>query len=557
MLGVESALRHSPPFPPAMLSEDQKPTSVIDDWVTCPHRTDPVGMLDAPGCSCDRNIYACAVNGKCLMRLPVGMKRERYGDQLDGVTVCNSECKIQDQSYSRPVAAGTVSVIVTSHNYGRFLGECVASVLQQTHPPAEIVIVDDASEDETPVVASLYVGMNVRYLRVEHQNVYLTRRAGFLATSSEFLVFLDADDTLGPEYLAECMEVMQTDESIGIVTSDLQMFGVRTGRLSHHPCNIEQRNWLHSGSLVRRVALSMTEVFSDFADDPPTLTSHDDWFVWRRVLRAGWKAKTTGKASYNYRQHGTSMMAGSMRLGPYYERAALRLERITLVVPIARERYWDRLYEWIKQQPQITDVMIIDSSDSEEFRNRLKMDLAGLDVRSIRYVSRARSNGLQDQPRSGTQAYYDVQAVMPRIYRHLRDVTTEYVMIVEDDVLPPAGAVETLMMKVEDNVAGVAGVVPSAYQLGFAISGATFGSTLPITPRNDLQPIAFSGFGCLLLRRSAVMEATPFHHAGTGNYDVEFCRSIRERGWLWLLDWSVRCGHRDIPAHDAVLSGAD
>jgi glycosyltransferase involved in cell wall biosynthesis len=512
------------------------------DWLTCEKRGEPVGRVTAAGCNCDKTIYECSVHGQCFKRLPAGRTRQSFGEELDGVTICASDChewKIVPAPTGRRTAA--VAVVVTCHNYGRFLSDALNSLRSQTVQPAEIIVIDDASDDDTNLVTLRFE--EAKYLRVENWNVFASRRAGFMATSAEFLVFLDADDTLAPNYLEDCLEKMRTDESIGIVTSDLMMFGSREGLLHHDECNLEQRNWMHAGSMVRRVSLSMCEVF----DGPgPGLIAHEDWFIWRRVVRAGWKTARIDSAAYNYRQHPASMMHGSMRTGSYYDRAALHLERVTLVIPVCRERYWDRLTAWVERQSEITDIVVIDSSDSIEFRSRIKTWLAGLPTRTFRYIDRPASNGLPDRDRVGTPHYYDVQAAMPRIYRHLREVATEYIFIVEDDVLPPERAVTNLLASMDHNVAGVAGVVPSAYQKGYAISGETFGTTLKLSERDDVQTISFSGFGCLLLRRSAMLQATPFHHAGTGNYDIEFCRSINEKGWVWSLDWSVRCSHREL-----------
>lgn len=190
-----------------------------------------------------------------------------------------------------------VAVVIPCHNYGHFLEECLDSVNTQTIQPAEVIVVDDSSDDDTRTVCEQ---RGVKYLRVEYRNTYLTRRAGLGATASPFIVFLDADDMLAPTYLAECLAVIQSDESLGIVTSAMMLFGTKNGPVYFPETDIEKMNWLHAGSLVRRVALENSEAYNH-----PEFSGqiNEDWYVWREVVRKGWKVGRINSATYHYRHH--------------------------------------------------------------------------------------------------------------------------------------------------------------------------------------------------------------------------------------------------------------
>lgn len=97
------------------------------------------------------------------------------------------------------MSSATVSVVIPCYNQGRFLAEAIESVLRQTRPPAELVVVDDGSTDETAAVARRYPG--VRYVRQRNQGLASSRNAGLRRTGGEYLVFLDADDRLRPDAL--------------------------------------------------------------------------------------------------------------------------------------------------------------------------------------------------------------------------------------------------------------------------------------------------------------------------------------------------------------------
>ena len=74
----------------------------------------------------------------------------------------------QSAPESRATRTGTsVAVIIPCYNYANFLADAIASVLEQTHPQVEIVVVDDGSSDNTREVAAHY--SRVRYVRQDHR----------------------------------------------------------------------------------------------------------------------------------------------------------------------------------------------------------------------------------------------------------------------------------------------------------------------------------------------------------------------------------------------------
>jgi glycosyltransferase involved in cell wall biosynthesis len=97
------------------------------------------------------------------------------------------------------VGAALVSVVIPCHNQAHFLGEAIESVLAQTYPHFEVVVVDDGSTDNTQEVASRYPG--VRCIRQENRGLAGARNEGIRRSRGSHLVFLDADDRLLPNAL--------------------------------------------------------------------------------------------------------------------------------------------------------------------------------------------------------------------------------------------------------------------------------------------------------------------------------------------------------------------
>ena len=192
-----------------------------------------------------------------------------------------------------------IAVIVPCHNYGRFLAECLESVLAQSHSPAEIVVVLDSCEDDSAVVAETFRGRGVRSIEINSGDPYLARRAGLHVTVSPYVLFVDADDVLTPPYIEVGMK--QFSDSVGIVTGWCQEFGLHSQAWKPDPSvtDIQQRNCCVSASLVRRKALLESRAFDDFSC---MHTIGQDWSVWKKVANAGWSIAES-EAHYRYRRH--------------------------------------------------------------------------------------------------------------------------------------------------------------------------------------------------------------------------------------------------------------
>jgi len=96
-----------------------------------------------------------------------------------------------------PAFADLVSVVIPCYGQAHFLGDAIESVLAQTYPHLEIVVVDDGSRDNASSIASRYPG--VRCVRGENAGMAEARNVGIRGTNGDFLVFLDSDDRLLPE----------------------------------------------------------------------------------------------------------------------------------------------------------------------------------------------------------------------------------------------------------------------------------------------------------------------------------------------------------------------
>jgi glycosyltransferase involved in cell wall biosynthesis len=107
-----------------------------------------------------------------------------------------------------PAFAELVSVVIPCYHQAQYVGEAIESVLAQTYPHLEIVVVDDGSGDNVGAIASRYPG--VRCIREPNSGAAAARNAGIRNSNGDFLVFLDADDRLLPDGVGAGLRALET-----------------------------------------------------------------------------------------------------------------------------------------------------------------------------------------------------------------------------------------------------------------------------------------------------------------------------------------------------------
>ena len=121
-----------------------------------------------------------------------------------------------------------VSVIIPTHNYGCYVGEAIESVLSQTvadREVLEIIVVDDASTDDTPEVLAGIRDPRLRVIRFdEGRGVSVARNTALAEARGEFVAYHDADDLWEPEKLEKQLPVLRADPDVGLVFCDMSRF---------------------------------------------------------------------------------------------------------------------------------------------------------------------------------------------------------------------------------------------------------------------------------------------------------------------------------------------
>lgn len=202
-----------------------------------------------------------------------------------------------------------VSVIITCYNLGKYLSTAVESVLAQTHPADEIIIVDDGSNDKQTkqVLADLAKKYPIlQIVKIKNSSAANARNVGIKESSGDYLCCLDADDKLQANYLAKCLATFAShrrDSSLGIVTTDYRHFGlshdyVRAGQ--YNPIALAASGQFHVASLFKRECWQKVGGYCEY------ITGHEDWEFWLRVVAAGYRWLVIPEALFYYRNRAGS-----------------------------------------------------------------------------------------------------------------------------------------------------------------------------------------------------------------------------------------------------------
>jgi len=177
------------------------------------------------------------------------------------------------------------SIIITTHNRPNLLRRAVESAFKAGQN-VEVVVVDDASIDETSTICGSLSG--IKYVRTDHrQRVAGARNVGLLASTGEYLTFLDDDDLRVPESIDRQVEILEAKPEAGMIYGQAICADQQHQITRIYPQDLPQgdvfwnlldQNFIPCGSAVfRRSCLERVGLLDD------ALYGIDDWDLWIRI----------------------------------------------------------------------------------------------------------------------------------------------------------------------------------------------------------------------------------------------------------------------------------
>ena len=194
-----------------------------------------------------------------------------------------------------------ISIIVPCYNQGKYISECLDSILAQTFIDYEVIIVNDGSTDETLNVVCSYIDKyhNFRLINQKNQGVVAARNYGISLASGKYIYPLDADDRIASDCLQVLYDAISSNKG-DIITSRVAKFGDESGEMLFYPPNrwyLSLCNCLVNSALFRK---------SDFEKvggyDGAFSLGIEDYDLWlNMVLRHSFKIYRVQKILFFYR----------------------------------------------------------------------------------------------------------------------------------------------------------------------------------------------------------------------------------------------------------------
>ena len=348
---------------------------------------------------------------------------------------------------ARSPAAQTVSFVVPCYNLAEYLPECVGSILAQTYPHIEILIVDDCSPDDTPAVSAALIAAHpdrdIRYVRnARNLRNIRTYNAGIRQARGAYVWILSPDDRLrSPQIVQTYVAAMQSDPELGFAfcpghtIEDGRDTGLR--RSSQYRAQdgvvpsrrlIRDIVW-NSFELLAPSVLIRKRLYEEATFFPEDLPHRGDSFLWA-VIAMHAKAIYFATPMVDYRIHAKSMMSTAAReeigrlladdiRAPWRIRQAARLRRRP---DVARECLRAVVHVYARLQAGVTCRGHAYRMTAAEFEASLLEFEADPRARARLRARVRRAMLWRRARRHGQHALNAAIALVPRpVRRHVRD----------------------------------------------------------------------------------------------------------------------------------------
>lgn len=231
------------------------------------------------------------------------------------------------------------SVVVPTYNRARLIRKTILSLLNQTLPPAQIIVVDDGSTDNTREVLREFAE-KVEYVWQPNGGDGSARNTGLRMAKCEYVAFLDSDDL----WLPNKLEIQRHDlESTGYAWTfsdvsifseeDLDVKGLYSEKAPKPQCGFVGPKLLFGNFIASPSPLIRRAVFDQVGEFAvrEELDAHADWDMWLRIA-ANHKLSYVPKVLAKYRVHAASKTKGATAYSAHINRRTV-LERAVRLAP--------------------------------------------------------------------------------------------------------------------------------------------------------------------------------------------------------------------------------
>lgn len=224
-----------------------------------------------------------------------------------------------------------ISIVVPVYNAERFVRETMDSVLAQSYPHWELLLVEDGSSDGTVSVIERYIEereeTRIRLIRQPaNMGAAMARNRGVREAKGRYITYLDADDLWAPQKLEHQLRFMQ-ERDIAFAFTGYEFAderGVGTGKVVRVPESLTYRQALSNTTIFTTTVMFDRTKFEEELLQMPDIKS-EDTALWWKVLRHGYTAYGLDENLASYRRAGKSLSSNKLealrRIWNLYRRA--------------------------------------------------------------------------------------------------------------------------------------------------------------------------------------------------------------------------------------------
>lgn len=195
----------------------------------------------------------------------------------------------------------TISVIIPCFNNSKTITETLDAIGKQTHPPIEIIIVNDGSTDDSQSIVDQYCAEGKKFRTISKTNggPASARNEGSKVATGEYLLFIDADDLIAPTFIEKCINLISNDPGISIAYTKAVYFEAQQGEWKLPEFNMPDfllDNCIPITSVIKRNRFQQIGGFDE------NLDFLEDWDLWIRIIKEGGTAKRINEHLFYYRK---------------------------------------------------------------------------------------------------------------------------------------------------------------------------------------------------------------------------------------------------------------
>lgn len=204
-----------------------------------------------------------------------------------------------------------VTIVIPCYNQGQYLSDALQEYLPGNADYEVIIINDGSTTDETNAAFNLLKQKGYHIIDQDNAGLAAARNRGIFLAKGNYIMLLDADNIVRPDFLKKAVEIFEADPGITVVYSDAEYFGEKEGRWTVGEFNLQKlmiENYIDACAMVRKTAF---EELGGYDTEMKNIKAGwEDWEMWLRLAFSGKRFYYWSEVGFSYRVNANSMIGG-------------------------------------------------------------------------------------------------------------------------------------------------------------------------------------------------------------------------------------------------------